>query len=254
MSARAPNLPPEVFQVEERPERSFEGRRRIWIIIILVLLFLFVAFVMQKCATPTSGAENLLRTGNPPTKSGNPTPTAIVGALPQLISTPLPSQPTAIPIKPGGSVVCRANGDVLGSSFILPANSLVRVTGYSQARGGIVQIEGKWFNAADFRCEQDYTVLEVPYKIDATATRERSSALAIPQPPLPIPSLSIPFPTSTPIPSPTATPLNGIWRDGDCWQVQVNGVEAIYVNGRGTSTGRYCVVNEIRIVINKAAP
>ncbi len=66
---------------------------------------------------------------------------------------------------------------------------------------------------------------------------------------------AVPVTGATLVPKPTVvipTPmpvLKGIYMDGACWRVDVDGVKEIWVNGKGVSNGMFCGVSEIRVVV-----
>jgi hypothetical protein len=145
---------------------------------------------------------------------------------------------------------------------------MIRATGYSAAYGGLLETSGGWLPITKFNCERELSDLEKPYIV--TPAKKGSAPVSAGVDPegwtvvagAPLtnaypPRLTPPIvnaPTATPIimALPTPTPLNGIWRDGDCWQVNVQGVREIWINGHGVSIGRFCNVNDIRLIVGMA--
>jgi hypothetical protein len=137
---------------------------------------------------------------------------------------------------------------------------MVRITGMTAAYGGLLETSGAWVPVSKFNCERSVDDLEKPY----IATPAKKGSAPMPgvdpegwtvvagapltnaYPPRITPPI-VNAPTATPLPTPT--PINGFWRDGDCWQVNLQGVREIWINNTGVSTGRFCNVNDIRVTL-----
>ncbi len=235
--------------IQERPEKAFERRRRIFFMSLALVVVAGLLFIFQHVTSPMDVSPMFGNSAKaPPARTPvpvAPTATAVVIVLPTRIS--LDTSATVV----HGELSCFANVDTAADQGLIPADAQVQVTGYTAARGGMVQVYGQWFPSTNFRCSGDVRQLERPFILPGTPTRARSSGLAVvaPQPTVLAPTLA-PVPIYTAVPAPTATPVTGIWWVGPtCWQVNLQGVREIYINGKGTSNGTYCGVNDFRVVI-----
>jgi hypothetical protein len=264
-----PPAPPEQMKSKTNPSSKFEGRRKFWIV-ALVAGFLLVCGIAARGLMNPFGNMGIVAVSASatPTKFAVTvgTPTPMVVRIPSPAASVTPTRRSAAG-NVGTSVMCWAVADAkLGDGSIVPNGAMIRATGYSAAYGGLLETSGGWLPIAKFNCERELSDLEKPYVV--TPVKKSSapvSASVDPEgwtvvagapltnayPPRLTPAI-VNAPTATPI-SPTPTPLNGIWRDGDCWQVNVQGVREIWINGHGVSIGRFCNVNDIRLIVGMAA-
>jgi hypothetical protein len=245
------------------PQSKFEGRRKFWIVALVAGMVLVCGVAARGLMNPFGGF-NLVAT----TPTLQPTKFAVTAATPtpMIVQAIPPMTPTRRVSTSGGvgtTVTCWAVADVkLGDGSIIPNGAMVRVTGMTAAYGGLLETNGSWVPVVKFNCERGVEDLEKPYV--ATPAKKGSAPNVSPytdpegyyvnagapltqaQPPRVI--TATPMPTLSPMP--TATPINGVWRDGDCWIVNLDGVREIWMNGQGVSKGRFCNVNDLRVIVN----
>lgn len=254
MADEVKNLPPpeqlDKWTARPRPEKKFEGRRRVYFSLLVAGLIGLALFVCSGLSNPFGGVKN---------------------AVSIAASTPSGAAPTSIPtlvlsagqIRPIGSdqgvkdaaITCRLIGDVLHNNVLLPADSMVYVTGWSAARGGVVQFavgnSPQWFPATSVRCFDDVRKLEKPFHVEYTPTptvSRRTSSVSSEAPSAPIIRVVTAFPLPTLVQI-TPTPRPGIYIDSyGCWVISVEGVKAIYVDGRGVSVGTFCGITELKVI------
>lgn len=222
--------PPERLNTPLRPERMFGMGRKVRLAVILAGFLFVIGFILQQCNRPLE-ISSMAKSAN----AASPSQTPLRMELPQVATlAPAISTPAVV----GDSVNCWALVDVDLGPLVIPAESLVRVTGWTGARGGLVQVQGSWEPESDFRCAVSPHAFERPYLMSPSPTAARYS-----QP-------SVVRTVIVTVPAPTSTPVNGIWRDADgCWMVNLSGVREIWVNGRGTSNGKYCGITDFRVVV-----
>jgi hypothetical protein len=240
-----------------RPEKAFERRRKTIFLSLALIVVAIVLFILQKCGEPVK-VNGLMDANSAQAAAVLPSPTAVKVAIPAPDSALVPTQVVRLPAPVNGQVICYATRDVpAGETGFIPAQAQVRVTGYSAARSGMVEIEGGWYSLAGFRCDGDVTALERPFRMALTPTpvRKSVSVAAVPAQAIPVNPSPVIVPTLLPYPAATATATpdnrNGIWLENGCWRVRLEGVQEIWVNGKGTSNGLYCGATEIRFVIAK---
>lgn len=249
----APDAPE---KLQTRPERRFEGRRRFVGLVLVGILLVGCGLLVKFMSNPLGGMNNIVQVA--PTQTRTPRPT-----IRSQIITPPTLEPTATAIRPssgmpvvststsnsagatGAFLVCWANQDILlDDKSIVPKDAMLRITGWTAARGGMVELQNLWVGESQVRCTGDPRQYERPFvMIPTRAVRVSAGAGA------PVGPTIIYAPTNTPAPPVIATPTNGLWIDGSgCWHLNVDGVREIWVNGKGVSNGLYCAVNDLRVV------
>ena len=245
--------------IQPRPERRFEGRRKFYGIILVGIILVIVGVVTKGLMNPMAGAENIGRIAA--------TPTATVRVLrPTVVNPPAPAEPTMTPIaRPqsamlnvpatvsagGGSMTCWANKDIsLDDKTIIPRDAMLRITGWTAAIGGMVELQNIWIAETDVRCTGDPRQYERPFVM--IPTRVRSASAGGDTKIVYVPITATPNPHAPALVVPTPTRVIGMWFNADgCLVINVEYVREIWVNGKGVSNGTYCNINDVRIVVNK---
>lgn len=256
------------------PVKRFERRRAIILVGGIALTCIVAYFIIQGFSHPMSGTSNLIpvKASATSTKYAQ----AVTTSAPVVVVAPPISTvaPTATPRKVtiSGAVTsnlsaatCWANIDVsVGDGTTIPSGAMVRVSGTTGAHGGLIEVDGVWLPVNKFICDGDLTALEKPYR-ETSTTKKPVQPGAAPVAAKPVqPFVDYGYPTviagqpivlhpSTPTPAATATPIptpNGFYRDvNGCIVVTMNGVKEIWINSKGVSTGVYCDVRELRVVV-----
>ncbi|MBI5303769.1 MAG: hypothetical protein HY868_16660 [Chloroflexi bacterium] len=245
-------------KLQTRPEKRFEGRRKFIGLFVIGIVLVGLWFILKAFSNPMGGISEI---GKPAT----PIPSPIRATI-TVRSIAAPATPVVTPtstVRPGsavqtigtgvnpstGNLTCWANQDVaLDDKLIIPRDAMLRVGGWTAARGGMVEVQGQWVNESAVRCTGDVRVYERPFVMVPTKARSSASGATSNETTR---IVYVPI-TATPgvvTPAATPTPSNGMWFDGaGCWRVNVDYVREIWVNGKGVSNGTYCAVNDIRIV------
>jgi hypothetical protein len=251
-----PEVAPE--KIQTRPERRFEGRRRFYSIILVGILLIIAGVVARGFANPMAGSENIGRV------PATPTPVAVM-IRPTVVRPPAPVEPSATPLRPasnmpsvsttatgGGALTCWANKDIaLDDKTIIPRDAMLRITGWTAARSGMVELQNLWIAETDVRCNGDPRQYERPFVM--IPTRPRASAAAGGETKIVyVPVTATPNPNAVAPVVATPTRVIGMWFNPDgCLVINVEYVREIWVNGKGVSNGLYCNVNDVRIVVTK---
>lgn len=251
------NAPDAPEKLQTRPERRFEGRRRFVGIVLVGILLIGCGLLVNFMSNPLGGIGSIGRVEPTRTRTPRPTIRAEIVTPPTLAATPIPTQgrpSSGMPViagsstvvATGGYLVCWANQDILlDDKSIVPKDAMLRITGWTAARGGMVELQNLWIAESSVRCNGDPRQYERPFVMVPTrAVRSNAGASSAPT------IIYLPAPTSA-VPLATATPINGVWLDGTCWRVNLNYVSEIWVNGAGVSNGLYCGVKDLRVVVTK---
>lgn len=268
VASGAPPQGPEVLTksgkpLATRPENAFVRRRLLMAVGLIFILLAACGTIWMQVSDPgrsmregLKAQENAMRTTEAQTRAAK---TAVITPAPtRIVVEAMPAPPTAaataprvavtqnnVPAQPAGSLTCWANEDLPLGLGIYPRDSLVRVTGWTAARGGMVDIEGVWFSEKQVRCNGDVRALERTFMLVPTKTPApyRAPAAATP--------VIVYVPAPTVAPQPTGQ-QNGITveRSG-CINVHIWGVSEIWIDGKGVSSGTYCGVREMKIVVTK---
>lgn len=241
-----------------RPERRFEGRRKFIGLGVIGILLVFAWFILRAFQNPMGGVGSIGM--KPPTATATrvrATITVVSIAAP----TVAPTATTLPTVRPGTAMIaanqnpgtnlqsaltCWANEDIaLDDKSIVPRDAMLRITGWTAARGGMVELQNLWIAETKVRCNGDPRVYERPFVMVPTRARSNATGGASDAPRI----VYVPVTATPGAPIPTPTPINGMYLDGTgCWRLNLEGVREIWINGKGLSNGVYCAVNDIRIV------
>jgi hypothetical protein len=235
MSSIPPSTMPE--EMRTRPERRFERRRGLYLTVIILGVAFVGAFVLDRCSHPMGGVNEFL--SSPARAQGGPSPTAVRGGLPVVVTlAPMTSTPARKGVQ-GDMLHCYAQTEIRSGEYTYPQGALMIATGYTGARGGMVLIDGEWITIASVRCEGDVSILEIPYRVIPTQTPRAAQAAP-----------KVVVITTTPGPVQPATIVNtGTYIDASgCLVIAFEGVREIWVDGQGVSNGRYCLWHEVKVI------
>ena len=253
----APDAPE---KLQTRPEKRFEGRRRFVGIVLVGIVLVGVGLFFKFMSNPLGGMGAIGRVEPTQTRTPRPTIRGQIVTPPTLAPTatatatirPSSGMPVVSTSSPnsagatGGYLTCWANQDILlDDKSIVPKDAMLRITGWTAARGGMVELQNLWVGESQVRCTGDPRQYERPFvMIPTRSARVNAGAGAAPAGPT-----IIYAPTAVPAPPVVVTPTNGMWIDSSgCWHLNVDGVREIWINGRGVSNGLYCAVNDLRVV------
>jgi hypothetical protein len=232
----------------KQPERQFQLRR-------LIVIILLGVFLIGLCGWMAQGLLNPLGNGK---KELIPVKTSSAAAVTAVVitATPLP-----VVGRVGAGLDCVAVTDILSSNVFIPAHGKVIVSGFTFARGGLVEISGAgWFEQGYVRCNGDLRNVERPYlptftptvRVGSTQVVGVSTATSVIRY---VQKESTPYPTYTPYPTSIANfamsgVFNGVWFDSNnCLHLAIYGVREIYINGAPAVGGTVvCDVREFRVV------
>ena len=236
MAENGPVQSPEQFRPVNRPERRFESRRLFWLGVCGVLLACIGIPIVQGIMNPTGGMDKVMAAG--PTSA----PSVLDSRPPVVVASPTLS---------GQGIRCRAVDAIeMGGGAVVPGQSMLYVSGFTQAGGGMVEVgaagRSRWVPSVLVLCDSDFRVLEKPYVYSVT--------------PSPSPSATVKQAVSSGVvrvatvvvtvvaPAPVVTPEPGVYFRNGCFVVSLQGVSKIFVDGQGTSTGTYCNASSIEVV------
>ncbi len=246
---------------DTRPENRFLKYRKIALALIAIPVCFWLVALLQACGKPIGGVK--VAGGAPTVQVASAS-----GARDVVIQVP---QGGVLPtVKPGNGVPasgasCHAVADVKTSSgLILPGGALVKVSGYSKVRGGLIMTDYGWLAAGEFDCGVSLQAIEIPYVPSTSTLIPTGRAVVRPAVQVQV-STSTPVPTSVPqviinMPYPGSSPTSaalvgqGVTRYGlgtDCWKFDVAGVKQIWMNGSIPVNGGsvVCGVTEFRVIV-----
>lgn len=157
------------------------------------------------------------------------------------------------------SMDCYSLRDIRMDDYLIPVRSRVRVSGFTYASGGLVEIGGAWIPQGFVDCGEGLDQLESAYLPTVTPTKVVTPVSLVPvstQTPIIRYVNPSPYPTYTPYPTPVAVSsgsadVNGIWFDvSGCIHFSMFGIREIYVNGRPAAGGMVvCDVRDFRVIV-----
>lgn len=235
---------------EARPETRFQNRRGVFVVLIILGVLVFCGWNLTRCAQPMDGADKVL------SGSGGVTSTPKPGVVPlNSVGGEIPT-PRVVAVQVTATRVpsvisCRMNSDFRQGGVFLPTLTKVMVSGFSFAKGGLVEVSGAgWIPQSQVACDGDVAVLEKQYLETVTSTVTPLPSVTPTRPRIVV-SVPTVQPTYTPYPTPAPIDVNGMWFDvRGCLVVAVWNVREIYVNREPATGGQtYCDVREIRVVV-----
>lgn len=234
---------PESLRPATRPERKFELRRAVMLIILVLGILLLCQPIIAGVFNPSKGTDRLLDSA----RAQAVTPTVVSQF--QIDSRAQPLGQSLSQIRGDISIACRAIYDFDLNGIRVPANAQVIATGYTAALGGLVEVTTgtvhDWVSGNSLRCFDDVRRLEKPYSLPTatmTPTSRRQSVVQA----APISTPLAPVVVTVIAAAPT---FKGVWvDDSGCWHVTIEGVKQIFVDGKGVSIGVYCNSSEIKVI------
>ncbi|MBM3128198.1 MAG: hypothetical protein FJ009_06105 [Chloroflexi bacterium] len=269
-----------------RPELHFQNRRKLLTLFFIVLILGVCWFMGSRFANPLQGADMALTGGAtaakkretaqaleqqqgplPPAVKGlalTATPPAIgggiMGASQPNVPAPQQQQPATSGRSSGvivaapneiNAVMCRVVSNFEAESVKLLQGSLVRASGFSYAKNGVVYLSDPnvgWVDSTWLGCPPEIVRIERPYFVSPTVTPTGKAKgpevlrVAVPQ------TVVV---SATPCVLPkTPAEVNGVVLEGDCVIFQITGVRAIYADGKPVSGGtKICGVNNFSVTI-----
>lgn len=232
-----------------RPERIFEARRAVWIVLLIVPLVCIAFVIFRGCSDPFGGSRNVLSAGS--VQSGTAT------IVPLMVA----ATPVVVQSGPASAITCYMLSDVSFVNGLMPVNSRVTVNGFTYAMGGRVFVADPaagWIDAGLVKCSGELRTLERSYFVPATATLLPSATFT------PLPKSTVtpvrvyvngptytPYPTYTPFPVVSSSGL-GVYREsGNCWRFDISGIREIRVNRGDPVAGGsvVCGVKSFTVVV-----
>lgn len=248
MTLHNPVVPRAADDKKARPERMFEMRRGVWIILLVMVVLCIGFFIVRGCLSPFSGSEKIMASGNRQLATATVVPVVL----------PIPVTVTPVAFGPVSALPCYMLSDVPFVGGTLPVNSRVMVNGYTFAQGGRVFVSDPnagWIDAGLVKCSGQLGSLERSYFVTSTPTALPSATLPR-QTNTPV-KIFVNAPTHTPYPTYTPYPVLsssglGVYREsGNCWRFDISGVREIRVNrGDPVSGGSVvCGVKSFTVVV-----